>query len=105
MGGGGRLLSLKSVFSISKWVMPSINDLVLTESNVRPGKLPSAETCAHADSDRSRACVSPVKSRQGRSGRWLWSRVEGEQFSALSWDHIACAAALAGRVLPTDEAD
>lgn len=54
--------------------MSNINDLVLTESNIRPGKLPSAETsCAHADSDRrrSRACVSPVQSRQGRSGQAL----------------------------------
>lgn len=79
-------MSLKSVFSISNWVMSNINDLALTESNVRPAKLPSEEAfCAHADSDRrrSRACVSPVKSRQGRSGQALTLEQRGRGSRSL----------------------
>lgn len=80
-GEAGRSLSLKSVFSNSNGVMSNINELVLTESDVRPGELPSAETsCAHADSGRrrSRAYASPVRTRQGGSGQHqLCSRVGG----------------------------
>ena len=85
-GGGGKLLSLKPIFIISKWVVSNINHLLLTKSNARPGKLPSAETsCAHADSDRrrSRARVSPVKSRQGRSGQALALEQCGRGSSSL----------------------
>lgn len=65
--GGGRLFSSKSVFSYSKWVMSNTNDLVLTESNARPGKLwPGVLMMSQ---EMSRACLPPVESRHGSSGQ------------------------------------
>lgn len=67
--GGGRLLSLKSAFRYSEWVMSNANDLVLTESNVRPRKLwPGVLMMTQ---ERSRACLPPVESRHSSSGQAL----------------------------------
>lgn len=85
-GAKGRSLSLKSVFNNSNGVMSNINELVLTESDVRPGELPSAETCcAHADSDRrrSRTYLSLVKTRQGGSG-------QHQLCSRVGWGTVLC---------------
>lgn len=79
--GGGRLLSLKSVFSYSEWVMSNVNDLVLTESNVRPRKLWPGELMM--TQERSRACSPPVESRQGSSGQALPVEQAGRGSSPL----------------------
>lgn len=47
-------------------------------------------------------CLLSKADEAGLAKHWLWSKVE--QFSALWWDQVACAAALGGRVLATDEA-
>lgn len=83
--------------------MSNTNDLVLTESNARPGKLRPGVLMM--SQERSRACLPPVESRHGSSGQASGAGWKGEQFSALWWDQVACAAALGGHVLSTGEAD
>lgn len=62
--------------------MSNINDLVRTESNVGPGKLPSL-LLVLVLTQESGACVSPVKSRQGRSGQALALEQGGRGSSSL----------------------
>lgn len=95
------MLFLRSVLSYSKRVMSDTNDLVLTGSYVRPRELwPGVLMMTQ---ERSRACLPPVESRHWPSTAY-GAGWKGEQFSALWWHQVACAAALGGHVLSAGEA-
>lgn len=59
------------VFQVGLWLFKvgDANDLVLTESNVRAGKLRPGVLMV--TQERSRACSSPVESRHSSSGQAL----------------------------------
>lgn len=61
--------------------MSNVNDLMLTESNVRPRKLWPAELMM--TQERSRACSPPEESRHGSSGQALPLEQAGKGSSSL----------------------
>lgn len=62
-------------------MMSNVNDLVLTEGNVRPRKLWPGELMMTQES--SRACLPPVESRHGSPGQALPLEQAGTGSSSL----------------------